>query len=194
MKSNVRAYTTEELLEKMRSLPNYQYDPYGWFIIGVRSHEDEFNVNDDKFYLFNPQKESILVCVGTTNPGKKGLYNFDEYNKNGVAVIKSDFIHYDLWERRMHRGKILALCQRSKTNYFRDGDKDQKTEETKEFIGNIGLNFHPQTYVAGNSQFKKFINEWSLGCQCPARATDFEQIMHYTKGQKTVTYVLLKEF
>jgi len=50
--ANVRSYTDEELLKKVKSLPSFKSIPKGYWILGVQSDEDKFNAFDDKFYLF----------------------------------------------------------------------------------------------------------------------------------------------
>jgi hypothetical protein len=194
-KSKVRAYTDKQLLDIVKQLPNYTHLPDAYFIIGVRSSEDTLDSNDDKFYLFNAKQKCVLVAIGTTNPGKVGLLHYEIFNINGVAVLMADHCHYDLWEQRMHRKKVWAWCQRIATSYFRDNDGDQHTEQLGNVLfGQIGINFHPQTYRKDSTLLKQTIGEWSVGCQCPANRQDFNTIMKLTKEQTTMSYFLLNEF
>ena len=63
------------------------------FLVLIRSNEDTFNVYDDKGYKFNSSLECDTVFTLTTNAGKNALKGgFKKYNKNGVAIIKSDQI------------------------------------------------------------------------------------------------------
>jgi hypothetical protein len=192
--SKVKGYTDNQLLSRVSQLSNFKALPEGYFIIGLRSQEDTLDCNDDKFYLF-AGKKCILVILGTTNPGKVGLINYKDFNKDGCAVLKADHCHYDVWEQRLHRKKVWAWCQRIPAIYFRDNDSDPYSEQLGiELIGNIGINFHPQTYNKNSQLLKQTIGEWSIGCQCPANRQDFNKIMELTKDQKTMSYFLLNEF
>ena len=106
----VRAYTDKQLLDKVISLSTFNGIPKGYWLLGVRSNEDEPDKYDDKVYLYYGTK-FIMVTSCTTNPGKYGLLNFKEWNSQGVAVIKSNMWHYDLWKPGIHKGKMKALVQ-----------------------------------------------------------------------------------
>lgn len=192
--SNVKKYTTEQLVERIKGLKDFTHFPKGHHLVGVRSNEDAFNEFDDKFYLFKGEV-CLMVFKGTTNPGKQGLLNFSAYNSEGVAVLKADVINYDVWAPGMHRGKVWALRQVKGMPYFRDGDKDKKSEQLgKEKNDIIYANFHPATYLAGSQVEKRYIDGWSLGCQVTANRADFDKAMTYLGREKTVTYTLLNEF
>ena len=81
MSTKVRKYTDLELLEKVKSLPNFKKIPKQRWILGVRSNEDDYNTFDDKFYEFENEK-FIRVLTGTTNAGS-GFFRggFLKYNK-----------------------------------------------------------------------------------------------------------------
>ena len=53
MKTNVKSYTDDQLLQRMMSLPSFKGYPRGKHIIAVRSEEDEPDKYDDKLYLFD---------------------------------------------------------------------------------------------------------------------------------------------
>ena len=192
--TNVRAYTDHQLLNRVRSLETFRGIPNDYWIIGVRSNEDEFNKFDDKFYLFNG-RQFVKVMPGTTNAGSKGLKEFHTYNEEGVAVLKADHMVYNFWERGMHRGKILAFRQRAPWPYYRDNNYNDKNEEIGLVHNNIIFaNFHPASYLKGDETPKEDINGWSLACQVPQIRRDFDDVMNYTEGQQLLTYALLNEF
>lgn len=190
-KSNVKPYTDKQILDRVKSLPSFKTIPANFWLIGIRSDEDAFNRFDDKLYLFEGEKFHD-VWKGTTNAGKDLL---NPINKRGEAVLKSDEIYYDSHERRKHRNKVLAYCQRIDLPLYRDDDRDQKTEELKgPVFENTGINIHPASYQIGSTLEREFIGPWSVGCQVFAIRSDFDEFMEKTKGQKILTYCLLKEF
>lgn len=194
----VKAYTDKQLLDRVSSLKTYNGIPKGYWLLGVRSNEDTPDVYDDKMYLFNGTK-FVMVTSCTTNPGKYGLLNFKEWNSQGVAVIKSDMWHYDLWRPGIHKGKMKALVQNTNVAYYRDNDKDLKSEEIgKIHYGMIGINFHGNTYHNDTNIFKKIftwiIGKWAIGCQVCNNMFDYYKIIDTVYSQKTITYCLINEF
>ena len=84
--SNVRSYTTDQLLDRVEELKSFKTIPVGYWILGVRSNEDAPNKYDDKFYLFNGE-QFVKVVTGTTNPGTPILQGgFLKYNKEKIIV------------------------------------------------------------------------------------------------------------
>jgi len=89
-KSNVRSYTDKELLDRVKATKGFQKIPEGYWILGVRSNEDEENTYDDKFYIFKGEVFQEVI-TGTTHPGAAILKGgFLRFNKVGAAVLKSD--------------------------------------------------------------------------------------------------------
>ena len=137
---NVKSYTDKQLLDRVKSLPSFKGIPDNYWLIGVRSDEDEFNRFDDKLYLFKGE-QFISVWKGTTNAGTDLL---NPTNPRGEAVLKSDEIYYDSHERRLHRNKVLAYCQRIALPIFRDNNRNRNIEELgKPTFENVGINIHP---------------------------------------------------
>jgi len=200
----VKNYTDAQLLNKIKTLQSFKGFPSGFFIVGVQSQEDTFNVFDDKFYLFENigtpftndvnQIKFHVVTSGTTNAGKNGLMNYDSYNKEGVAVIKTNEVYYNVWKYGLHRAKMKALRQHRPFLISRDGDKDRKVEEGVSSLVMCGINFHANTYDMDSTEIKLIIGGWSLGCQVVNNIPKYNQIIDLVKPQKVVTYVLLKEF
>lgn len=189
----VKNYTTEQLLNKVKSLPSFNGFPKDFWILGLQSQEDSFNLFDDKFYLFNGQK-FILVTSGTTNAGKNGLMNYSDYNPQGVAVVKTNEFYYNVWKFGLHKGKMEALKQVKAFLISRDGDKDQKIEEGLSLPVICGINFHANTYDMKSTEIKEIIGGWSLGCQVVNNIPKYTKIIELIKPQKVVSYCLLKEF
>lgn len=192
--TKVRGYKTQELLDKVKSLPSFSCLPKGYWILGVQSKEDTFNHFDDKFYLFKGEK-FISVSTGTTNAGTTGLMNYSRYNKNGVLIVKTDEWYYDLWKYGLHRGRMPALRQVRPIKYFRDWNKNQKAEEIGEIKEGIkGINFHTVTYQKNLSLIKRLIGGWSVGCQVINNVGKYYKVLDRVKHQEAVTYCLIKEF
>lgn len=200
----VRNYTDEQLLDKVRSLPSFKRIPAERWILGVRSSADLPGKFDDKFYEFEGNS-FIRVLTGTTHPGLTILSHFEKYNKAGAAVLKSDEWYYDVWKYGMHKGRMPALLQLgAEVLVHRDGDKDNKAEETGKAIkGWFGINFHTNTYNWSDANMQidtDDIGAWSAGCQVSNDRDVFKKMMEYysyaakADTQKTVSYCLLKEF
>ncbi len=195
--SNVKSYTDKQILDRAKSLPSFQFIPRDYWICGVRSTEDKTDTYDDKFYLFQGEK-FIMVTSGTTNPGKWGLNNFATYNSKGCAVVKTDEWTYNLWANGLHKGKMQALVQVKDILYYRDNNKNDKSEEIGAIQrGIIGINFHTCTYDKPNVA-QKFIGwiigKWSEGCQVANIAKDYYALISLVLKQHRTSYCLLKEF
>ena len=190
----VKSYNDKQLLDKVKTLPNFKTIPSDHWILGVRSNEDAPNSFDDKFYLFKGE-EFIWVTSGTTNPGTPTLKQFEKVNKDGAALLKSDTWYYNVWKYGKHNGKVDALLQLgAAVQVYRDIDKDEKSEEQGKLeSGYFGINFHPNTYdltkPSGSS-----IGWWSAGCQVVNNVTKYKEFIKLCKPQKNVSYCLIQEF
>jgi hypothetical protein len=192
--TNVRKYTDEELLNKVKSLDTFEYIPNNYWMIGVQSLEDETNVYDDKFYVYKGEK-FIMTLTGTTNAGKNALTGYDKIGVSGAAVWKTNMIYYDMYSPGKHKGKMDAWRQVKPIYYYRDADKDGKAEEQgKLYHGIIYVNFHANNYDRKSMAIKKLIGGWSYGCQVSNDPDKYNKLMSMTKEQKYITYCLLKEF
>lgn len=69
--TNVKNYTDQQILDKIKTLPKFKHFPTNYWIVGIRSNEDANDIFDDKFYFFKGE-EFISVTSGTTNKGNKG--------------------------------------------------------------------------------------------------------------------------
>ena len=191
MANNVRPYTNQQILDRVRACPSFHGFPPGYWLVGVRSNEDAFNVFDDKFYCFKGDK-FIATWQCTTNAGPDML---NPTNPRGEAVLKAGDIYYDSHERRLHRGKVLAYGQRRALPLHRDNDRDRRTEElgvAKNEI--VGINIHPASYQFGSKAEREYIGAWSQGCQVFAIRDDFDDFMRFTEGQRLLTYALVLEW
>ena len=194
-KSNVRSYSDDQILNRVKQLNSYKHIPVGFWIGGIQSNEDEHNVLDDKFYIFESER-FISVLTGTTNSGEYGLLNWKKWSKQGTAQIKPDEWYYNVWTRGLHNGKVEALRQTGGFKVIRDNNNNKKSGDVDGWCleYNKGLNFHPNTYSL-NSRVKRWIiGKWSTGCQVTNDIPKYKRFMAFTKPQNVFTYVLLKEF
>lgn len=192
----VRPYTDKELIDRVTELDSFRRLPKGRWILGVRSNEDIPNKFDDKFYVFD-QEKFVMVMSGTTNPGVSILKNYSSFNKHGAAILKSDMWYYDVWHYGLHRGKIAGLLQRgSSVTVYRDGDKDNKSEEIGSGVkGWYGINFHLNSHDINSDVIKENINAWSAGCQVTNNPEKYRKLMGWFKdNQQVVSYCLINEF
>ncbi len=205
MSTKVRSYTDQELLQKVKSLPNFKKIPKQRWILGVRSKVDTYNTYDDKFYEFEGEK-FIRVVSGTTNAGGGILRGgFLKYNKKGTAILKADEWYYNVWSYGLHKGKMPALKQIGrKVKVFRDKNMNKKSEEIGKIeLGWFGINYHTNTYDFSLKNIKVInwlIGYWSAGCMViNDRKKYLEQIEYYKKAyqdgkQIMVTFCLINEF
>lgn len=183
MKTNVRSYTDEQLLDRVRELDGYAYIPEDLWLIFVRSNEDAFDRFDDKVYLFQGET-FITVTSCTTNKGA-----------HGSAVIRSDQWLYDGFIYGLHKGKMECLRQNLPFEFYRDHNKDERTDEEGElFFENIQTQFHGSTYREGVDVKRDKIGRWSEGCIVCNDNLAYEEIIDLTKEQSIVTGCLIKEF
>lgn len=201
MNSNVKNYTSAQLLGKMRSLPSYKGMPQGHHVIVLRSNEDAFNTYDDKLYLFNGEAH-VATMSCTSNSGAYGLANFAKWNKSGVAVIKFDEIYYDAFLKsdgvkiRHHNGKMQCLRQVKPLKYYRDNNKNRKIDESGQvFEGINATNIHTNSYTARKGVVSWLIGGWSTGCTVVNNLTMYyDVLLAKIKFNEPVTYTGLKEF
>lgn len=194
MAQNVRQYTTQQLLDRVASLPSFKGFPKGYWLIGIRSNEVAWNTFDDKAYLFKGQ-ESIEVYKITTEAGTDLL---NPSNSRGEAILKADEIYYNSWVRRLHRGKVLSWCQAKPILIYRDNDRDRKAEQLGTArLEIVGINIHPSSYVKNSQEERLLIGPWSQGCQVFAKRdglNSFNSFMKKTETEKELTYAILNEF
>ena len=76
----IKQFTNKQLLDKTEEIGGIIPNKGKYLIIGVQSLEDEFNVFDDKFYVYNGNN-FVMSSTGTTNAGKTALKTFDKYSK-----------------------------------------------------------------------------------------------------------------
>jgi hypothetical protein len=194
---SVGTYTDEQLLGRVKSLPNFEGWPGGVMLIVIRSKEDRYNRFDDKAYLYAPAKGGeaprhvLKPFRVTSNPGAKALQFFARYNPLGAAVLKADYINYDSHNNGRHKKDPNAYRQAKPMPYYRDGDKDRKSEEIgKIFWDIIFANIHKAGW------FSKLIGWWSAGCIVFAIRKQWNSFIRYLNsiGNPPLTLVILKEF
>ena len=186
--------SVSQLLDKVKGLKSFKSIPNGYWILGVRSGEDDPNKYDDKFYIFNSEK-FVTSTTGTTNPGTTILEGgFLKYNNVGAAVLKANECYYDVWKYGKHQGKMNALVQIGKFTGYRDGDKNKKSQEigSSNTFQYTGINFHTVSYDLTKKIIGDSINNWSAGCQVVNNTEDYVKIISLFKDQGSVTYILLQ--
>jgi putative chitinase len=189
----MRAFTDEEVLARVASLPTFKGFPDGPMDVWIRSAADEFDSFDDKAFTYDcfgdtkPPK-FIMSRNGTTNAGSAGLKHFEDFNPKGCAILKSDVIIYNSHTYGLHKGKKPAYIQAKGFPYFRDTDRDQRAEETgTEFNDIIGANLHR----AGIDSKK--IDNWSVGCVVTANEAKFLAWLKWM-NKRPLTVCILKEW
>lgn len=199
MKSNVKGYTDRQLLDRMKSLPDFTHVPNSYHIITVRSDEDG-SWYDDKLYLFHGE-DFIMVMPCTTNSGIYGLQNFKKWNPLGAAVIKSNQICYDAFMKsdgfkvRHHNGKMKCLRLVKDILYYRDGNMDDKIDEVgKIYKGNYATNIHANSYKYFLGILTWLIGRWSTGCIVINDLTKYYKMLKLIPYKTPITVTILKEF
>lgn len=180
----MKNYSIQELKSEFTRLG------YQWFdfqIVGIRSKADVPNKFDDLIGLI--ENNTITWFTGTTNPGIHWLKNL--LNTKGAALLKPNQ-YVNTWKLDLHQGKYLALCQRKNVVVYRDGDKDDFSEETGVTeTGLFGINIHR----ANASLVSQLVDRYSAGCQVLNNPKDFEYLIKRCQASKQTefTYTLLKE-
>lgn len=192
---NVRNYTTKQILDRVKShAKGFTHYPSGWWMVYIRSEENEFDKFDDKRYLFQG-KICKQVASCTTNAGSYGLRKFSEYNKLGCAVLTPEVIVYDSHIKGMHKGKIESWVQVKGFPYTRDNDMDEMAENYGTVYNNvIGANLHPSSYIKRRKGKTLLIGSWSTACLVDDDSEAFEKSLELTGDQKEMTVVLLSEW
>lgn len=188
-------YTDKQLLNRVAEIGG-EIVPNKYLGISVQNSKDTFNQFDDKFYLFLGGK-FILVTSITTNPGKNALLRFDKGgNKAGAAVWKTDEFYKNLYSYGLHRGKMPCLRQVEPIKFYRDNDKDEKSEQQGELFEEIiYANFHGVDYDPNSQKVKTEINGWSYGCQVCNNMPVYRDIIERVRANPfKMDYALLSEF
>jgi hypothetical protein len=195
MKSEVREYTTEGLLNKVKTIGGYKQIPTGWWILGVEANEKGTDNMNDKFYYFLGS-ECKYVSTGTVNAGLWAAVNFSSYESKGVAQIKTDEWYYDVWKRGLHKGKVEALVQVGGFKVIRDNNKNNIVGDMLEWSWEYakGLNHHANSYNLLQKTIFWAIGKWSLGCQVANNIPIFKKFLDESRPQDRFTYCLIKEF
>lgn len=193
----VKNYTTQQLLNRVKTLPSFKQIPTGIWLLGVRAEKCIPDTFCDKMYQFNG--ESFLqVTTCTTDPGAAGLLNYKQFNTDGIGVVKDEEWYYNLWTYGLHKEKMPALKQVGNIKYFRDSDGDKFPEEIGVVHeGVIGIDWHTATYLTDPKIISTLVvptvGTWSLGCQVQNDVEDYYNMLNRMKSA-SVSYCLIKEF
>ena len=188
----MRAFTDDEVLARVRSLPTFKGFPKGPMDVWIRSTADVFDSFDDKAFSYECYGETkppkfIMARNGTTNAGSYGLKHFENYNHDGCAVLKSDVIVYDSHEYGLHKGKP-AYRQAKEFPYFRDANRNDRVEEVGEERTNI---IYANLHRAGVNS--TVIKNWSTACLVTANLEKFLDWLKWMNKRK-LTVCILKEW
>lgn len=191
----MRAFTDQEVLDRVRSLPTFTGFPNGILDVWIRSKADKFDSFDDKAFTYECYGDTktpkfIMARNGTTNAGSDGLKHFDKYKLSGCAVLKSDVIVYDSHIFGKHKKKD-AYRQVKGFPYFRDDNRNDRAEEIGPEHNNVILaNIHR---AGVNSTV---IKDWSIACLVTANLNRFLAFLDYmkSKGNPPLSVCILKEW
>jgi hypothetical protein len=193
-------YTDEQLLSRVRGLESFKEMPELLFI-AVRSKADNPDEFDDKFYFFQNGKFRLSATC-TTHAGVKSLKGgWKSTNKLGTAVIKSDEIYYNVYQKsdgkkvRHHKDKMPCFRQVGNLKYYRDNNNDDKVdEEGIIYEGNYSTNVHASTYDAKSKVVTAKIGGWSEGCIVLNNRQIYNTLYSLVPEGKKISLALLKEF
>jgi hypothetical protein len=150
-------------------------------IVGVRNNSPSTfkkvtNVFDDFITLTFKDENGVLQYYcwsATTDPGKKGVQNFQ--NSKGIARLVPGQ-YRGVYSLSLHGGKYKALCQRlGNVTVWRDKNRDLVYDQVVKDTGMFGINIHK----AG--QDSKWVDNWSHGCQVFKKVKDFNEFMKICK-------------
>jgi hypothetical protein len=191
-------YTDEQLLNKVKSLPDFQYIPQDYWAIFVASKGDKPDAFDDYCFVYKAEKFQFLSTC-TTNPGVPILTGgWKKYTKTGAALIKRNQWMYGCFKFGLHAGKMRALRQIKNIWYHRDNDNDNKSEQLgKPEFALYNTNIHSNSYKL----FQKvkvimgtIIGLWSAGCLVLNQQKPYEDLINLTEKQPNFTAVIIDEF
>ena len=195
-------YTKEQIEKAVKS------KGYVWFngsnrkgydvnIVGVRNnalniYKKVTNVFDDYITITFKDENGVLQYYcwsATTDPGKKGVQNFQ--NSKGIARLVPGQ-YRGVYSLSLHGGKYKALCQRlGNVTVWRDKNRDLVYDQVVKDTGMFGINIHK----AG--QDSKWVDNWSHGCQVFKKVKDFNEFMSICKSASKIwgnkfTYTLIE--
>lgn len=148
-------------------------------LFGMRDQlHQEDDVFNDRFGLWIPGRNTVLITRCTTDPGYKATKE-----KEGGAAHLADGFHPMIWAMDMHADSLpdfrhMAFCSRQNmgclpTKIWRDRNRDTiKDSRDDEETGYYGINGHR----ASVQRDVQGIGLYSYGCQVVQNAKDFEQI------------------
>ena len=191
-------YSDAALLGRMESLSGYNGIPKDYHIVCVRRKIYEFDIFNDKLYLFKGEKFILATTCTTVAGGPALLGGWKKVNKKGVAVILADKIYYNSLSYGLHNGKMPALRQIRSFFYASDNNNDKKIDTNNGIEYSIrNTNLHFNSYNVFDkiiNPIKRTIGSWSYGCIVCNNEMGYVNLITLTKSQKEVTLTLLNEF
>lgn len=191
-------YTDKQILDKVKSLPDYKGIPQDYWGVFIASKADTPDAFDDWFFLYKGEK-FILRSTCTTNPGLPILKGgWKKYTSKGAALIKRNQWMYGAFKFGLHAGKMRALRQIKNIWYHRDADNDSKAEELgKPEFALYNTNIHSNSYNLFQKIVVKMgtaIGLWSAGCMVLNQQVPYENLINLTEKQPSFTAVIIDEF
>jgi len=176
---------TIEELKAVAAKKGYKCVPFQ--LVNIRSAADKPNEFDDMLGIVHD--DMVTWHTGTTNPGVHWLLNF--MNPRGTAVL-AEGQHLNSWVIGKHKGQYKALVQYAPLPVYRDGNKNDKSEQVgKPIYGQYGINIHR----ANPNAISKIIDKWSAGCQVRNNPKEHDEFMNLCKnsGVKYFSCILFNE-
>lgn len=113
----------------------------------------------------------------TTDPGVYWLEH--PMRVEGCAALVADRQYRGAYRRALHRGKYMALCQRSDVAVYRDGTRDEILNYDPSTIqeGLFGINLHASRQDGDGTGESTVVGKWSAGCNVHATEEGFLAMM-----------------
>ena len=185
----MKDYSEQEILERAKIIPNFKRTIGLPMLVAIRSNADAPDMFDDTAILMGELNSILVRTSATTNAGVVGLL------KGNTAVLKANEFYPKGYAFGYHKGKMPALRQQYGFKYYRDTDKDNKSEPIGQVFDNlIYTNFHGVSYVPDSKAVASRIGGWSLGCIVANKMLDYGKIIRYCKNFVGVDFLLLQEW
>ena len=172
--------------------------PFDLNVFGVRSSSTTPNAFDDLVgvvYRDASLEWQLEYWNATTDPG---LYYLEHPMRTEGTAILVPGQYRGVYKLDYHRGKYIALCQRSgRVKVYRDNNRDDVLDWNGDTSsGMYGINIH-RASARGTSTS---VDRWSAGCQVIANPDDFDRLIALARTQieyhptwSKFTYTLLEE-
>lgn len=165
---------------------NFHLDIRSMFVnvFGVRSADMTPDVFNDYVGLLaaTPRGWIVHAFAATTEPGLYYLRNPINVNGTGV-VVPGQYIGSHAIGK--HKGQYTALVQVGPVKMYRDKNKDDKFDLSRENIvegSNFGMNIHRSNAERAST----VVDKWSAACQVLSDPANFETLMAFCVVHKEI--------